>query len=134
MSAGITIEGLQAAQQANEKMIAAMRPSGALGRGIVYATTQMHRSSVYNTPWDTGGLRAAHRMKVDGLRGMVFIGSGANPAQGGAAPSEYGPILHAQGMRPGLRGGIRAFYAYTVETDGPKVARDALGIIKGGLP
>jgi hypothetical protein len=129
----ITIEGLQQAQQANQRMMAAMRPSGSLGRGIVYATTQLHRRSVYNTPWDTGGLRAAHRMRVGGLRGMVFIGGGMNPRQG-SAPSEYGPHLHAQGKRPGLRGGIRAFYAYTVDTDGPQIGRDALAIVKKGLP
>ena len=135
MTVRITIEGLQRAQQANEKMIVTLRPSGAFGRAILFATTEAHRRAVYNTPWDTGGLRASHRMEMDGLRGRVFIDPAAvNPRQGGRKPAVYGYYLHQQGMRPGLRGGIRAFYKYTVERDGKKIAERAIKLIRGALP
>lgn len=134
MSMRLTIEGLQELQQLNAKIIAALQPSGALGRAIQYATTQVHRRAIYNTPWDTGGLRASHRMTVEASRGEVFIDPGAvNPRQHNKRPAEYGVYLHAQGMIPGLRGGIRAFYQYTVERDGPAIIKEAERMIIKGL-
>ena len=134
-STRVTIEGLQQAQQANEKMMAALRPRGTFGRAVVYVTTELHRRAVHHTPWETGGLRAAHRMKVKDLRGEIYIDPAAtNPRQGGRRPAEYGFHLHQQGNQPGLRGGVRAFYQYTVEHDGPAIARRGLEMIKGDLP
>lgn len=131
----VSIRGLQEAQRANAQAIAALQPSGPFGRAIVYGTTQTHRHAIYNTPWESGGLRAAHRMDARGLRGRVYIDPSAiNPRQGNRRPAEYGAYLHAQGMRPGLRGGIRAFYAYTVKHDGPRIAQDAIRVIQRGLP
>lgn len=131
----ITIQGLQEAQQANAQAINALQPKGAYGRAVQFMTTEAHRRAIANTPWDTGGLRAAHRMKIKGLRARVFLDPGArNPRQGGARPAEYGPRLHEQGMRPGLRGGIRAFYQYTAEHDGPKIVKRAMSILRKGLP
>lgn len=135
MTVRVTIEGIQEAQQANEKAIRALKPAGSFGQAVKYTTTEAHRRSVYNTPWDTGGLRAAHRMQISGLRGEIFIDPGAvNPRQGGARPAVYGAVLHGQGMRPGLRGGVRAFYQYTAEQEGPGILREAEKILKRGLP
>lgn len=131
----LTIEGLQKAQKANAQMIAAMKPGGAVGQAVRYATTQVHRRAIYNTPWDSGGLRAAHRMAASGLQGRVYIDQAAtNPRQGGRRPAEYGAHLHKQGMRPGILGGIRAFYQYTAERDGPQIVKTAIGMIEKGLP
>ena len=135
MTLRLTIEGIQQAQRANQQAIAAIKPSGAFGRAIKYATTQAHRYAIYNTPWDTGGLRASHRMKLQGLRGEVYIDPAAvNPRQRNARPAEYGARLHQQGMRPGVRGGIRAFYQYTVEHDGSTIGEEAIRMIVRGLP
>lgn len=135
MKARLTIEGIQELQQANQQMIDAMEPKGALGQAIKYATTEAHRRAVNNTPWETGGLRAAHRIEIKSLTGKVFIDPGAtNPRQGGARPAEYGWYLHNMGMSPGIRGGIRAFYQYTVEHDGERIVKQAGKILKKGLP
>lgn len=131
----ITIEGLQEAQQANAQIINALQPKGAYGRAVQFMTTEAHRRAIANTPWDTGGLRAAHRMKIKGLRARVYLDPGArNPRQGNRRPAEYGFELHKQGLIPGIRGGIRAFYQYTVDHDGPKIAKRAISILRKGLP
>ena len=135
MSVDVGMEGLQEAQAGNEKTIAALKPSGLMGRAVLYLTTQAHRHAIYATPWDSGGLRASHRMEVKGLRGQVFIDPGAvNPMQGNTRPSEYGERLHDQGMVPGVRGGIRAFYQYTVEVGGPSMMRAVEHMLNAGLP
>lgn len=133
MSIRVDISGLQEAQEANAKAIAALKPSGAHGRAVQYIVTEAHRRAVYNTPWDRGALRAAHRMWMRRLRARIFIDPGAS-AEGGARPAEYGPILHRQGMRSGVRGGIRAFYQYTAERDGPQILKEAGRILRKGLP
>src|SRR5512145_1695553 len=101
------IKGLQEAQAANKRQIAATRPSGTLGRAVLYATTKLHRYAVAITHvwvYKGGGLRASQRMKLEqgGLRGRIYIDpSAVNPR--GQKPSIYGPIEEA-------RGGSHAFY------------------------
>ena len=67
--------------------------------------------------------------------GRVDIDPAAvNPRQGNRRPSEYGYYLHRQGLRPGLRGGVRAFYQYTVQADGSRIVAHMLDIVRRGLP
>jgi hypothetical protein len=126
----LTIRGIQEAQRANLRIINAMKPSGGLGRAIQYALGALHRRAVYNTPWDTGSLRASHRIEWNGgYRGRIYIDPGATNPRSSQRPAEYGPRLHAQGKIPGIRGGVRAFYTYTVEAFGEQIARDAIRIV-----
>lgn len=134
MIEGLSIKGLQEAQQANLQMIAAMKPSGALGRAVQYAALAAHRHAVPSTPHEYGALRAAHRVKVTGLRARIYIDPGATAPRRKVKPSVYGVYLHGHGMRPGLRSGVRAFYQYTVETHGAKIGEGAIRIVKAGLP
>ncbi len=107
---GLSITGLQEAQAANEKRIASLQPSGELGQAIKDVTLIGHRYAVQITHvWKYlgGGLRAAHRMKVTGLRGEIYIDPRAvNPR--GQKPVVYGPYENA-------RGGDHAFYDRTQE-------------------
>ena len=122
----VTIQGIQEAQRANQQIIVALQPSGALGRAIQYATAQAHRYAVGITHVDTGALRASHRMEFTGLRGVVYIDQGSiNP--NGARPGVYGPIEHA-------RGGSHAFYARTAHEAGPSIANTATQAFLRGLP
>jgi hypothetical protein len=99
----LTITGIQEAQAANNRAIAALRPDGAFGRAVQYGTAAAHRYAVAVTHVDTGTLRASHRMEVNGLRGRVYIDpSATNPRSGGRA-AVYGPYEHD-------RGGEHAFY------------------------
>ncbi len=126
MTEGVTIEGLQKAQQDNLKRIAALKPAGALGRAVQYATLSAHRYTVSITHvwrYKGGGLRASHRADVRGLQGTVTIDPNAvNPR--GQRPAVYGPIEHA-------RGGSHAFYARTQREYGLQAARaGAFGLIE----
>lgn len=130
----LSIKGLQKAQQANLQMIRAMRPSGALGRAIQYAGLTMHRHVVPSTPHQYGALRAAHRVENKPLQARIYIDPGARAPRSSERPSVYGAILHGHGMIPGLKSGIRAFYAYSVQTYGAKVAKGAIREFKRELP
>lgn len=134
MTMELSIKGIQEAQQANLKMIAAMQPSGALGRAVRYAALAAHRHAVPSTPHDYGALRAAHRVKVTGKTARIYIDPGATAPRRKARPAVYGAHLHGHGMRPGLRSGVRAFYAYTVQTYGAKIAEGAIRVVRAGLP
>lgn len=107
---GLSITGLQEAQAANEKRIAVLKPSGELGQAIKDLTITGHRYAVQITHvwiYLGGGLRAAHRMEIKGLRGRIYIDPRAvNPR--GQKPSVYGPYENA-------RGGDHAFYDRTEE-------------------
>ena len=127
MATGESIVGIQKFQQANQQIINALKPTGARGRMVKLATTATHRHAVVNTPVESGGLAAAHRMLVEGARGQVYIDPRVtNPRQRGRKPAEYGRYLHDQGMQPGLIRGVRAFYEYTVEHDGDQIAEEVM--------
>lgn len=131
---GMSIKGLQEAQQGNLQMIRAMKPSGALGRAIQYAGLAMHRHVVPSTPHEYGALRAAHRVENKPLQVRIYIDPGARAPRRKERPAVYGAILHGHGMIPGLRSGIRAFYAYSVERYGAKVAKGAIREFERELP
>lgn len=113
-----TITGIQEAQAANARMIANMRPSGALGRMVWYAVQLAQRYAIVVTHVDTGGLRASHRMKLEGSRGFVYIDPTAHNPVNRGKPSIYGPAEHN-------RGGTHAFYERTEREAGLSIARDA---------
>ena len=115
-------------------MIRAMKPGGALGRAIQYAGLAMHRHVVPSTPHEYGALRAAHRIENKPLQARIYIDPGATAPRRKERPAVYGARLHGHGMIPGLRSGIRAFYAYSVQTYGAKVAKGAIREFKRELP
>lgn len=124
----LTIRGLQQAQQANLRAIAATKPGGALGRAVLYATTGAQRAAVVITHVDTGALRASHRIRMErgGLRGVIYIDpTGKNPRTG-QRTAIYGPSEHA-------RGGSHAFYERTVNEAGPDLVRGAGTILARGV-
>lgn len=129
MTAGLhmTIAGIQEAQARHLRMIAALRPGGALSRVIYLATVEAHRYAVLITHVDTGALRASHRISFDAnrMRGEISIDPATvNPR--GERPAEYGPEEHA-------RGGSHAFYRRTAVERGPQILRDVLQQLRAGL-
>ena len=127
MTEMVTIEGIQEVQDANLRRIAALQPTGAVGKAIKYGTIRLHRYAVAITHvWKHlgGGLRASHRMAISGLDGKISIDPSAmNPR--GQRPADYGPREHA-------RGGTHAFYQRAVDEEGPEtVRRMGVMIIKG---
>lgn len=127
MSGDVTIRGLQEAQAANVQIIAALRPSGAFGRAIQYATASAHRYAASVTAVDTGAWRASHRMAVTGLRGDVFLAAGALNPRSGTPVETYATIWEA-------RGGRHAAYRRTVDEAGPRIQAEAGAMVLGDLP
>lgn len=125
--AGVTIEGIQEAQQANLRAIAVMQPDK-LGRALQYALPVAHRYLVSITHvWilQGGAYRASQRMSITednaGARGEIFIDPNSiNPR--GQKPSEYGPIEEA-------RGGSHAAYERTFKAKGNEVAMRAIAFL-----
>ena len=125
----VAIKGIQEAQSANLKVIAALKPESAFGRAIQFATTAAHRYAVALTHVDTGALRASQRMELDdnSLRGRVFLDASARNPLSGARTVEYGPFEH-------VRGGEHAFYRRVVDEYGARIASEAGRMILQGMP
>ena len=125
----VTIRGIQEAQRANERIIAAMRPRGAFGRAIQVATSRVHRYAIAVSHVDTGAMRASHRMRLQlaQLMGIVSLDQSARNPRSGVPTHVYGYYEHE-------RGGSHAFYARTVQEAGPRIVADAGHMIRRGLP
>lgn len=124
----LTIKGLQEAQQANQRRLAELKPSGALGRAVQYATAATQRYAIGITHVDTGSLRASHlvRLEAGGLRGVIYIDPNAVNPRSGLKTSVYGPTEHA-------RGGSHAFYERTVAEAGPQIEKQAGNMVRVAL-
>ena len=132
----VNIKGLQKLQDANNRAIAALKPTGALGKALQWGVADIHRKSVAYTPHDTGALRASHRMIINNRQtmGRVEIDRTATNPRSGMRTAEYGYYLHQQGQIPGLRSGIRAFYEYVYERFGQQILGRVADIIRKALP
>ena len=120
-----SIRGLQEAQQANLRMIAAMTPGGRFGNTIRTITTKLQRYEVSVSHVDTGAMRASERIEIKGLVGRIFLDESATNPRSGALTSVYGAIENA-------RGGAHAFGARTYET-APGIVNSALNYFADGL-
>lgn len=123
----LSITGIQEAQAANNRAIAELRPTGALGRAIQYGTIAAHRYAIGLTHVDTGSLRASHRMEVSALRGVVYIDPSTTNPRSHQAPATYGPYEHD-------RGGSHAFYQRVIDEHGAQIEREMERIVQRGLP
>lgn len=123
---GISIYGIQQAQNAMLRTANAVRPQSGLGAAVKEATVAAHRYAVYLTHVDTGALRAAHHMAITGSRGQIYIDPAAARSDG-QRPSIYGPFEHE-------RGNSHAFYAQTVDEYGRQILNEASEAFRRYLP
>lgn len=122
-----TIQGIQEAQQANLRAVAAFGKGGAFDALLADIVRGLHRYAVGITHVDTGALRASHRMRLERRRrrGMIYIDPDAiNPR--GQRPAVYGPVEEK-------RGGSHAFYRRTVDEAAGRVVTSALRRFRRGL-
>lgn len=124
----VSITGIQEAEAAALKAVAAVRPKGALGEAVGYVTVSAHRYAVANTVVDTGAWRAAQRPAFNGAHGRIFIDPAAVNPKSHSRPAVYGPELEL------TRGGRYAVYKKTVEEAGPLILEHAGKIIQDALP
>lgn len=122
----MTITGIQAAQNANIKRIAAFQPRGALGRAMKHAIIGAHRYLVDITHVDTGTYQASQRMDLKGDHGRIYVDPSAVNPRSGQRPAEYAQDEEA-------RGGSHAAYARTVKEAGPRLVKEAIEIMERGV-
>jgi len=103
----LDIAGIQAAQNANARLVASVKPSGNLERAIKAMTIEAERRAVIYTHVDTGSLRASHRMELIGPRGRVYIDPSSVNPRTKRKPSVYGVYERD-------RGGEHDFYGRVV--------------------
>ncbi len=123
----LSITGIQQAQAMNNRAIAELQPSGALGRAVQYGTVTAHRYAIGLTHVDTGALKASHRMELSSLRGRIYIDPSTSNPRSGQAPATYGPYEHD-------RGGSHAFYQRVIDEHGAQIEREMERIVQRGLP
>lgn len=137
-------QDIEKLQTANLRMIAALRPDGALGRAVLYATTALHRGAVqrihvwphpYKGKWGVfygGSGRASQRMDVDLQAGRGTIYTDPDVVRpDGKRPADY---LYHEHERAGE--GIyerHDFYAWTLEDMGSQVLDDMAEMIAEGM-
>lgn len=120
----MTIAGLQAAQDAMLRAVAAVRPRGGLGRAVQYVLIAAHRYETAITHVDTGALRAAHSINYSGgARGTIETDLNAVNPRSGRRVIEYAGAEHRRGYP-------HSYAERTVEERGEQLAREAAqGII-----
>ena len=126
----MTIEGLQEAQAAMNKVLAELQPRGAYGRAVQLVTIGAHSYLVSITHVDTGAYRAAQRAQVrleQEPRGVVFVDPSARNPRTGERPADYALDEEA-------RGGSHAAYRRTVSEAGPRLLSQADAILIGAMP
>ena len=122
-----TISGQQQAQRAVLKTIAAVKPTGGMGRAVRFLALDAHRYLVSVTHVDTSAYRTSQFVRAEGLdRYRIFIDPTSRNPRTGARPSVYGPIEEA-------RGGSHAAYERTFR-QGPAMAGRAARYILSELP
>ena len=107
--------GLTKVLNVMNRAIAAVLPTGELGRAIQFATPEVREYAASVTHRVTGALANAHTWKYIARipMGEVFISPSAQGA-GSSRPSKYGIVEHA-------RGGDHAFYDKTVRERGQAI-------------
>ena len=126
MPNSVIVQGYEQIQAAKLKLLEDMKPSGALGKAVLYGAQQFQKGTASRVHRDTGTYAASQTAEVQGLVGRVYTASNSNP-KSGAAASTYGPFEEA-------RGGSHAAYATTFKTDAPSVMAEAIRIVVDSLP
>lgn len=132
----LSIEGIQKAQARNLRRIAAIKPKGAAEQAVRDALIALHRYAVQITHVGKykvrgafvggGSLRASHRIKHEGLSGMIYIDPKSRNPRSKTPPHEYGVYENA-------RGGTHAFYDRTVDEIGGTVIQRAQDKIREAI-
>jgi len=125
----IHIEGIQQAQDGNLRTIAALQPSGGLGRAVHWMTTAAHRGVVTRVHVDTGTYRAGTIMSFDARQmvGRVFVDPAAVNPKTGERAADYAPVEE-------MRGGEHAAFYRTYVEDGDNIVNAAGQMFANELP
>ena len=106
------IEGLQEAQEWNEREIANLKPDGGFGQFLVQLAADLQRYAISITHVITGTLRAAHEVEedIDNLRMTIQLAEDAENPISHEMAADYGYYEE-------MRGGEHSFYQRTIDED-----------------
>ena len=121
---GMSIRGIQRAQERNLHLMAALRArtiQEAVARDVAITA---HREAVVRTHVDTGALRAAHRIiRVRPRRGRHSVTFVITPDPRAVRPDHARPAVY--GLYEHRRGGKHAFYRRAVQEGRYNIAHTA---------
>jgi len=129
VSAGVTIRGIQEAQDDNLRRIAMMRPNDAMGEMVRDVATALHRYKVGITHVDTGALRAGQQIRIEraGARAVLFTSENALNPRTGQRAAMYGVYEEE-------RGGSHAAAQRTVDERAEPAVQAAVSRFLGRMP
>ena len=132
---GLSIEGLQRAQERNLRRIAMMKPGGIRGQAVKWGATEFDRMLKIVTPEDTGALRASRRITFNASvpRAQVFTSGGGYNPRSSTPPAEYDVYLHARGGRGLAAGTFLASFPHTMRTHGQRIVDTMTDMIQMNL-
>ena len=132
---GLSIQGLQRAQERNLRRIAAMKPGGVRGQAVQYGATEIDRALKAVTPVDTGALRASRRITFEASvpRAQVFTSSNSYNPRSRTPPHEYDVYLHNRGGKGRAAGTYQASFPHTMRYYAPRIVKDMAEIIQDGI-
>lgn len=122
----ITIEGLQQAQAANLKIIAALQPKGAVAEATQEMGIRAFRWVVTQTHVETGTLRASRRLDIQPLEAIIYTVAGKNPISGKSA--------RAYDVPEQARGGTHQTYVNFIATQALAIGRMGMITMLRNLP
>lgn len=118
-----SIRGIQEAQQANLKLIRAVKPQNGTGRAAKTATFSLQRYAVAITHVLTGSLKGSHRIEQLGpAKFRIYIDPSSKNPRTGEAPAVYGIYEHS-------KGGSHAFYERTVMNYGSRASSEGFNVL-----
>lgn len=125
------VKGLREMQRANERMIHAVRPRGALGRSVKQTTERSYRVLRARIHWDTGAAQAAIRMRYRETKntatGEVYFDPNAknpNAGKGKRGHKKYRRVVDYIGYEFG-RGGAHDAWTQMLNEAEPNAVRGA---------
>lgn len=123
----VTIKGLQQAQKAMLRAMAAVKLESGLDRAVHVATTYAHRFAVYVSHRDTGAMANSHMIQREAAaRYRIFLSETAKNPRTSALVSVYGVAEHN-------RGDSHAYYERTYQ-QGPQILSRASAYLVSQLP
>lgn len=113
-----SIQGLQQAQAANLRAMAAVSPNGGLGRAVQYALVSAQRYETSIVHVDTGALRASQRIEYSGTRGTIYTDPSAINPRSRRRVIDYAAVEHNRGYP-------HNYAQRTVDERGDQIAQSA---------
>ena len=128
---GLSIKGLQEAQERNLRRIVHMQPGGIRGQAVKIAADDFYHKLIPNTPVKWGALRASRRITFNSSipRAQVFTSGNAYNPRSNTPPAEYDVYLHARGHKPGLTEGWQDSFPTTMRENGQRIVNDMAALI-----